>query len=177
MTGQKVSAIPIEARPYQGGTAGLVTRTLANTVDAVVVAVVLGAVYLGYVAFTFLLDPRSFQWPEGNPFLSVTAGLVLATSYLWLAWWIFGRTYGDHIMGLRVTGRRRPKLGPLRALARAAFCVVFPIGLFWCAISPRRLSVQDIVVHSSVVYDWSRRSLAEQRVPLDGGPPTDRPRG
>lgn len=162
MTGPEVSAIPKEARPYQGGAAGLVTRVVANTVDAAVVGIALGGIYLGWVAVTFLLDPRNFAWPEGNALMSVTAGLLLATTYLWLGWWIFGRTYGCHVMGLRVTGRRRPRLGPLGALARAAFCVFFPIGLFWCVISAERRSAQDIALRSAVVYDWSSRTLSEQ---------------
>ena len=57
-------------------------------------------------------------------------------------------------MGIRVAGRRGRKLGPVRALGRAAFCVFFPIGFFWCVISPRRHSIQDIAVYSAVVYDW-----------------------
>jgi hypothetical protein len=32
--------------------------------------------------------------------------------------------------------------------------VLFPIGFFWCVISPRRHSVQDIAVYSAVTYDW-----------------------
>lgn len=151
----------MEARPYQGGTAGLATRLVANTVDAVLVGVVLGGLYLGWVAVIFLLNPRTFVWPEGNVLLSVAAGLAFATVYLWMGWWIFGRTYGCHVMGLRVTSRHRPKLGPLRALARAAFCVFFPIGLFWCVISRERRSVQDIVLRSSVVYDWLPHPIAD----------------
>jgi hypothetical protein len=41
------------------------------------------------------------------------------------------------------------------ALLRAAFCVFFPIGLLWCAGSRANRSVQDVVLRSSVVYDWS----------------------
>ena len=51
-------------------------------------------------------------------------------------------------MGIRVARRRGRKLGPVRALARAAFCVFFPIGFFWCVISPRRHSIQDIAVYA-----------------------------
>jgi hypothetical protein len=31
---------------------------------------------------------------------------------------------------------------------------VFPIGLLWCAVSTSRRSLQDIVVRTSVIYDW-----------------------
>jgi hypothetical protein len=41
----------------------------------------------------------------------------------------------------------------VRAVLRAALCVVFPLGLLWCALSRHRRSLQDLVVGSAVVYD------------------------
>ena len=145
---------PREARAYQGESAGLVTRLVANTIDALVVALALGACYLGLAAVAFFLDPRTFTFPTAGLLLSVTAAMSLSTAYLTLAWWLTGKTYGNHIMGLRVVGRHGRRLGPLRSLARAAFCVFFPIGLFWCVISAERRSVQDAVLWTRVVYDW-----------------------
>ena len=113
-----------------------------------------GSVYLGVVSVKFLLDPRNFTWPDGHFLAGLTFTLALAVVYLWLSWWLLGRSYGKHVMGIRVASRRGRKLGPVRALGRAAFCVFFPIGFFWCLISPRRHSVQDIAVYSSVTYDW-----------------------
>ena len=153
MNEREISAVPREARPYQGASAGLVTRLIANTIDAVVVGVALGAAYLGFAGFVFILDPREFTFPTAGLLLSITAALSLSTAYLALAWWLAGKTYGDHVMGLRVVGRGR-RLGPMRSLARAAFCVFFPIGLFWCVVSPHRRSVQDVVLWTRVVYDW-----------------------
>ena len=165
-------AVPREARPYQGETAGLATRLVANTIDALVVAVALGACYLGYASMVFLLSPREFSFPEAGLLLSLAAGLGLSTTYLTLAWWLLGRTYGDHIMGLRVTGRGR-RLGPLRSFGRAVFCVFFPIGLFWCVVSPERRSVQDVVLWTRVVYDWLPRPGHEH----EGHEDREEPRG
>jgi uncharacterized RDD family membrane protein YckC len=150
----EISPVPREARPFQGETAGVVTRVVANSIDAALVGVMVGACYLGMVSVTFLLDPRNFQWPDGHFLAGLTFALGLSVVYLWLSWWLWGRSYGKHVMGIRVAGRRGHKLGPVRALGRAAFCVFFPIGFFWCVISPRRHSVQDIAVYSAVVYDW-----------------------
>jgi uncharacterized RDD family membrane protein YckC len=150
-----ISAVPREARPYQGASAGLVTRLLANTIDVVAVGVALGGCYVGFAAFVFMLDPVAFELPTAGVLLSITAAMGLSVVYLTLAWWLTGKTYGDHVMGLRVVGRRGRRLGPVRSLGRAAFCVFFPIGLFWCAVSPERRSVQDLVLWTRVVYDWS----------------------
>ena len=171
MTGSEISPVPREARPYQGHSAGLVTRIVANTIDALVVGVIVGAIYLGFVSFKFLLDPLSFVWPSGNLLVSLTTTLFIATAYLALGWWLLGRSYGDHVMGLRVVDRRGRRLGPLRALLRAAFCVFFPIGLFWCVVSPERRSVQDVVLWTRVVYDWVARPGASQRKTLLGEAP------
>ncbi len=150
----ELSPVPKEVRAYQGETAGVVTRSVANVVDALVVGAMVAGCYIGLVSVKFLLDPRSFQWPDGHFLAGLTFTLSLSVVYLWLCWWLLGRSYGKHVMGIRVAGRRGHKLGPVRALGRAAFCVFFPIGFFWCVISPRRHSVQDIAVYSAVVYDW-----------------------
>jgi hypothetical protein len=34
-------------------------------------------------------------------------------------------------------------------------CVVFPIGLLWVAVSQDNRSAQDILLRTTVVYDWS----------------------
>lgn len=169
MTAPEISPIPREARVFQGESAGVVSRLVANTIDAAVVWVVLAGCYLGWVALQFLLDPISFTWPDTNWLLSITLGLGLATVYLALAWWLAsGRSYGDHVMGLRVVGRRGHKLGPLRCMLRAAFCVFFPIGLFWCIVSPKRRSVQDVVLWTKVVYDWTPTPRAVHTPPAHG---------
>ena len=171
MTGPEISAIPKEARGYQGHSAGVVSRFVANTIDAVVVGVMVGGIYLGGVSVKFLLDPLNFTWPDAQLLASLTVTLGLATFYLFLCWWLFGRSYGGHVMGLRVVGGNGRRLGPLRSLMRAAFCVFFPIGLFWCVISPERRSVQDVVLWTRVVYDWMPRPGASQRKTLLGEAP------
>lgn len=170
MNGHEI-AVPREARRFQGESAGIVTRFVANSIDAAVVGVALGGLYLGWSGLIFLLDPRTFEFPETTFLAALTVGLGIATFYLWLAWWLLGRTYGGHVMGIRVSGRGGRKLGPLRALARAGFCVFFPIGLFWCLISPHRRSVQDVVLFTKVVYDWLPRPVAGVHPPAEGESP------
>ena len=154
MTQDRISPVPREARAYQGAPAGLVTRMIANTVDTVVVVVVLLAGWAGYNGLRFMLDPRGFSFGGTSVLLSLFAAFVVVVVYLTAAWAMTGRTYGDHVMGLRVVGRRGRKLGPVLAFLRAGFCAVFPIGLFWSAINSRNESVQDLLLRTTVVYDW-----------------------
>jgi uncharacterized RDD family membrane protein YckC len=63
-------------------------------------------------------------------------------------------------MGLRVVGRKGRKPRFVVAAARAAFCVVFPVGLLWCVVNPHRRSIQDVVLRTAVLYDWRPRPQA-----------------
>jgi uncharacterized RDD family membrane protein YckC len=154
-----VSPVPREARGYQGHHAGVVTRLTAAVVDAAVVAVALVAAYVAGAGLLFLLDPRGFSFPEATWLLSTTSALVATTLYLAVTWTATGRTYGCHLMGLRLLGRDGEPPGPLRALARAVLYVLFPIGLLWCAVSRDKRSLQDLLVGTYVVYDWQPRAL------------------
>lgn len=151
---EPISPVPSEARPYQGGHAGLVSRLIANVVDGVTVVAVLAAGYAGLNGLLFMLDPRTFEFRGTSVLGSMTAAALVLVVYQITAWSTTGRTYGHHLMGLRVVGPDGVRMWPPRALLRSVLCVVLPIGLFWCAVSPSRKSLQDIVVRTSVIYDW-----------------------
>ena len=147
--------VPGEARPHQGRPAGVITRMTAAVLDAVVLLAIV-ACGSGMVAgLAFMVDPLAFGFPRPSRWLTVGAALAAAVGYLAAAWAISGRTCGALLMGLRVVGPRGP-LRPAGALVRAVLCAVFPAGLLWCAVNTRNRSLQDIVLRTSVVYDWSR---------------------
>jgi uncharacterized RDD family membrane protein YckC len=149
-----VSPLPREARPYQGKRAGLVTRGIAAVIDGVVVALVLLAGYVAWAGLLFLLDPRNFSFPDASLFMSLAAGFVVVVVYLTAAWWITGRSYGCLVMGLRVVNHRGERMRFGGALVRAWLCAVFPIGLLWIALSRENRSAQDLLLRTSVIYDW-----------------------
>jgi uncharacterized RDD family membrane protein YckC len=152
-----IPPIPRDAQPYQGQRAGLVTRAIAGAIDAVVVITLLVGGYVAVNGLLFLVDPRGFQFTEASPLLSVSAGLVVLVLYLAVAWSITGRSYGCHVMGLRVVGSRGRRLRPHIALLRAVFCTLFPIGLLLCAGGSQHRSLQDVVLRTAVIYDWRPR--------------------
>lgn len=160
---RRVLAIPPAARRLQGRRAGLITRLLANTVDFAVVAAVVAGGYAAVAALRFLWNSRTFTFPAPGFGLLVIAGGVVMTLYLAACWIASGRTYGDHLLGLRVVGGHGLPLRPVPALLRSVLCVLFPIGLFWIVISRDNRSVQDVLLRSSVVYDWSRTPLSGTR--------------
>lgn len=134
------------------------SRVLANTVDFIGLIVALVATYVSIQAVSFLLDPTN--WRASSPPFGVViiVGAVYLFLYFTVSWATSGRTYGDNLMGLRVVNYRGDRMHWAGAVVRAAFCVVFPIGLFWAVISPQDRSVQDVVLRTSVIYDWGVRT-------------------
>lgn len=169
-----VTALPAQARGYQGRPAGLVTRTLAAAVDCVVLALLLGGLYLGWAAVEYSLDPVRFHLPAPSRAAGLTAVIVLAVGYLAACWTVTGRSVGDQLLGLRVVDRRARPPRPVRALVRALACVLVPVGLLWVVVGGRRRSLQDVLLRTAVVYDWSPHLRPPSPGTGEGGIP---PRG
>jgi len=140
----------------QGRRAGVVSRFLADAIDLGVVVGLLVGIYFAVAGTRFLLHPRRFTWPEPSGMNLAALGWALLLAYLAIGWANTGRTFGKTVLGLRVVGGE-DRLSFLRATARSLICVAFPIGLFWCVVSRDNASVADLVVRSSVVYDWEPR--------------------
>ena len=163
-----VSPIPQAARPYQGRPAGLISRFIAAAIDLLIVVLALVAIYAGWAGFLFLLRPARFEFPDPSIVLGIGAGFVVLTLYLTAAWIMTGRTYGDHLMGLRVVDHVGRVMRLPRALMRALLCALFPVGLLWVAVSARNKSLQDIVSGTSVMYDWHSADPPRRTRAADG---------
>ncbi len=149
-----VQVVPAEARDFQGHSAGVVTRVAANAIDVLIAAGIVVALYLGWAAVLFLRQGRDFTFPTvGWPTAITVLGIVL-TVYFAVSWTTGGRTYGDQVLGLRVLATDDARLGAARSVLRAIVCVLFPLLLFWAALSRDQRSVQDLLVRTKVVYDW-----------------------
>ena len=153
----RIDPIPQEARAFQGHRAGLVTRVAAACIDIGVVVIGLMVAYLGFVAVVVVLPPGGFEVLVPPLWLPLVAGPVVTVLYLTVGWHRGGRTYGCHVMGLRVVSRRGEDPQLPTALLRAAFNVAFPLGLGWVVISRQNRSIQDVVLGTSVIYDWDVR--------------------
>lgn len=150
----RLTAVPPDARRYQGQRAGVVSRLLASAVDLVVVAGIIGAGYLAVSMVIFLWDPSRFHFPALDRAWLLVAGGAVLFCYLSAAWAMTGRTPGDLLLGLRVVNYQGERLRVTGAVLRAALCVVFPIGILWVAVSRTNRSVADVVLRTSVIYAW-----------------------
>lgn len=121
------------------------------------IAVAVAAAYFAFAVIRFLWRPRHFTWPEPGALGLGSIWWVLLILYLAITWSISGRSFGKRVVGLRLVNVRGDRLGLPTAFLRALFCAAFPVGLFWCAVSRENRSVADLVVRTSVVYDWQLR--------------------
>ena len=94
--------------------------------------------------------------------LAYLVGTALLCGYFFAAWSTTGRTYGNHLLGLRVVNLHGERVRWIGAFLRSIACVLFPIGLLWCVFSRENRSIQDVVLRTSVIYDWEVRPHAER---------------
>ena len=133
--------------------AGLITRSLANIADLVVVVLIVVGGYATVAGARFLLSPTTFTFPAPPPTALLFIGLGVQAVYFTVTWAVVGGTYGDRLLGLRVTADRGARLGWGSSATRAVLCTIFPIGLMWVLVSRENRSVQDLLLRTSVVYD------------------------
>jgi uncharacterized RDD family membrane protein YckC len=148
------TTLPRGVRPYQGRPAGLVSRGAAALIDLAVVCLLLLLGYAALVVTVFVLNPRTFVFPEPRLVFGLLGFLVVLVVYLALSWWLTGRSFGSVVMGLRVVGRGGGDVRFAAAFGRAALCALFPVGLLWVAVSTSSRSVQDVLFGTAVLYDW-----------------------
>jgi uncharacterized RDD family membrane protein YckC len=167
----RVEVVPAEARDIQGKPAGLISRTIANILDLGLVFAFVAGTYVVWAGVKFLWQGRDFTRPTPGFALAFAFMTVVHIVYFAAAWTTSGRTFGDRLMGLRVVGRSGRTLGFGWASIRAVLCVYFPFGLMWAGIDRQHRSVQDLILRTSVIHDWSVRPVDPHQ---DGG--SDHPR-
>ena len=154
-----------EARALQGHRAGFASRAVADAIDLGVAWLLGLSALLAAGVVRYLLTGPPFRLPVLPNWLDVTAGAAIAVAYLALSWAATGRSVGKQIAGLRVVDRDGQRLSLRRSFARAVLYVLFPAGLLWVLASRRNASVQDLVVGTAVVYDWTYHPAEEARPP------------
>lgn len=145
------------SEPDVGRAAGIITRGFAAVIDLVVVLLIMGGLYGGLVLVRLVYSPTAFSLPSLNAVFSTVMTFAVAVVYLTGCWTVSGSTAGAVTMGLRVVGRRSPRVSLLVGVLRAICCALFPIGLLWVVVDRRRRSLQDIVFRTRVIYSKAAR--------------------
>jgi len=165
-----VSSVPRNARNFQGQRAGVITRSVANGVDFVITVLAVAGCYVSLFVIDFVIYGKSFKIPTPSIAQLFLLWFWITFGYLTIAWATAGRSFGNALLGLRVVNWHGNRVHWLMAALRAAFCVSFVPGFFWAAISPSNRSVQDIVLRTSVIYDWTLRVNSERQIGAASAP-------
>lgn len=161
-----LQTLPVAARSMQGQRAGFFTRVIAAVIDVVIVGAIVLGVWVAAWLFLLVFNPFAGSGlPRPGYFL--VGGTVVLWAYWTWTWATSGRSPGQSLMGVRVLDRddHHPSWG--LAATRSAFCVVFQVGLLWALVSRRNRSVQDVVLRTSVIHDWTTSSRLGTVAPLD----------
>lgn len=168
--GSRTRPIGNTAPNRRGTPAGFVTRFAAYAVDAVVIVGLLSisTFVINAIGMLTFGDREALELPEGYVVTLGSVGMV-ALVYLTLGWWLFGRTIGKLIMGVRVVNiaGQRPSftMALVRALMYGVSAILF-LGFLWIALTPARRGWHDRVARTWVVYDWD----AHRRTYYDDDP-------
>jgi uncharacterized RDD family membrane protein YckC len=148
-----------KARELQGNRAGIASRVTADAIDwGIVVAIYVG-ILVAIGLTDYLVARNSFTVPKPALGVTLTAEWVIAVLYLTAGWAGTSRTVGKSVLGLRPVTNKGQSLRPRRAFFRALICCTLgPIVLAWVIVSRRRAGVHDVILQTTVVYDWSTRA-------------------
>jgi uncharacterized RDD family membrane protein YckC len=121
---------------------------------AVIVAVIVGATWLGMVVGLVL--PK-WVWLTAAVPAAVTAVMsIVPLLYFSAVPAVFGRTLGKAVMGLSVVGLDGRQLSVVRSVVRALAYVVSLVPLFagfiWVLVDRERRGWHDYIARSRVVY-------------------------
>jgi uncharacterized RDD family membrane protein YckC len=175
-----LKSMPRETWGIQGERAGFVSRTVAACIDVTLVFLVVLGTIAALWMISFIVDPTSpgSQNAASGDRIPAAALMVLYGYFLnWLYWTVCwatsGRTLGNLVMGLKVVNFRGHHQRWGGAAIRSLFCTTFPFGLLWVIPSGANRSVQDVVLRTSVIYDWvlktpSLANLFERASDKDG---------
>lgn len=157
--------VPAQQVARRGFVAGFTSRTIAYCIDAVVITTtfsIMGAVVSSLAA---LLDRDGPTVDSAGRAVVLGFGvLTVAAVYELLGWWLFGKTVGKLVMGLRVVredgGRPRLLQSAIRVIGYGISAAAFMMGFVWILFDGRRRAWHDHMARTYVVYDWDARPRA-----------------
>ncbi|MBG0567148.1 RDD family protein [Actinoplanes aureus] len=131
--------------------AGLISRSMAYLLDALIVAVFTGvtATALGLVASVVGNVAHELSETVLSSYLKFLP--FIFALYCTLFWALAGRTPGMTVLGLRVVRFDGGPVGWMAALIRAVVLAFFPIGALWLLVDRRRQGLQDKVARTTVL--------------------------
>jgi uncharacterized RDD family membrane protein YckC len=145
-----------DVEQLQGRRAGFVTRALAYSIDALIVIVGVPTILYGIAVVQGMLRLEAPTYPPDIPdWLSASISVLWTFWYFVGLWWATGRTIGAIVMGTRVVGRHKRRVGIISAGIRwwVMIATMFLVGEIWLIFAKSRLALHDRAARTQVIYD------------------------
>ncbi len=148
-----------KARELQGTRAGFASRVVADGIDLGIVTGIYFGILVALGALHWLVVRGTFTIPQPPIVVTTIGGWAIAVLYLTAGWASTGRTIGKSTMGLRVVNSTGKPMRAKRAFLRALICATLGWELLlWIIVSRKRAGIHDLMVRTTVVYDWTTRA-------------------
>jgi uncharacterized RDD family membrane protein YckC len=153
-------------------TAGVVTRALAFSLDALLLVTGIGGLLVLVAVLGAVLGWEPFTLVQ-----RLAAVFITTLPLLWLGlnaamWTMLGRTPGKALFGLRVVRADGTPVGLGRSVVRALgylISAILLLGFLWVLVDPDRRAWHDRLAGTAVVYDrrpGNRRPMWTPRTPM-----------
>jgi len=144
---------PAMAAASPAGFAGVVSRTIAYVVDALIVSIASAGTATGMslIASVVGSDARDLARTLTTAYL-VALPAVFAF-YCTVFWGLTGRTPGMALAGVRVVNMSQRRVRWIAALARGILLAYFPIGALWMLADRRHRAIHDLIARTVVIRE------------------------
>ena len=144
---------PAMAEASPAGYAGVVSRTIAYVVDALIVSVASVGTATGMSLISAVVgsDARDLARTLTTAYL-VALPAVFAL-YCTVFWGLTGRTPGMALSGVRVVTMSQRRVRWIAALARGILLAYFPIGSLWMLVDRRHRAIHDLIARTLVIRE------------------------
>jgi uncharacterized RDD family membrane protein YckC len=152
---------------YFGYFAGFINRISAKFLDLFIVGIMLniGIWFIRNSAVllnAFRTDINFFDLDLTQPIIISIIGAAMFAFYNALLWTLFGSTFGQALLGIRVLTKDGSLPGPIRSFLRATLGIaiavtIFILTFFFIVFDKRRRSIHDRLFGTVVVYTWDAR--------------------
>jgi uncharacterized RDD family membrane protein YckC len=144
--------------PGPGGYAGIVSRGVAFSIDAIIALLICTVGFQLVIAALAAVGAATMWNGDGSAALGYVLALPVVFGIYCIGFWtLLGRTPGMMLLGLRVVTIDRARPGTRRSIIRALgywVSAIALVGFAWIAVDRRSQGFHDKLAGTFVVYDW-----------------------
>ncbi|MFF5295884.1 RDD family protein [Paractinoplanes globisporus] len=146
-----VAPRPAMAAASPAGFAGVVSRTIAYVMDALIISIASAGTAVGMSLISSVIGSEARDLARTLTAAYLVVLPAVFALYCAAFWGLTGRTPGMAVVGIRVVSTSRGRVGWISAFARAILLAYFPIGSLWLLVDRRHRAIHDLIARTLVV--------------------------